>query len=303
MSVTVPRIDRRRGAPIAATGMLIVSTESLLTRLADAEPFDIAAPVGLLTATVIAVVIAGSGGPGLVDRLRAGGAPLAAAGLLQGATVLCFIVALTRTSVSNVVVIIAAAPLLAAVTAWALLGERPTARASVAVGSSIVGIGIVISGSLGGGTLGGDLVAVAAITSYAFGLVVLRRHPELDPLLVVGCGAAAMGLVSIWPATWGGHDASTWWAIVAMGVVSGPVSRVLLATAPRYLPASEVGLFAPIETVLAPVWAYLAFDEVPRARTVAGGALIVVVVVYAVWPRAGERPSRAVATAGVRSAP
>jgi drug/metabolite transporter (DMT)-like permease len=74
-----------------------------------------------------------------------------------------------------------------------------------------------------------------------------------------------------------------------MGAVVGPLARVLIATAPRYLPATEVALFAPVETVLATLWAYLAFDEAPSTRTWVGGAIILAAVLWGVWPR----PTRA----------
>ena len=45
-----------------------------------------------------------------------------------------------------------------------------------------------------------------------------------------------------------------------------------------------MALFAPVEMVLATVWAFLAFGETPAARTWLGGAIIIVSVVWGVWP-------------------
>lgn len=64
------------------------------------------------------------------------------------------------------------------------------------------------------------------------------------------------------------------WALLD-GLVMMPVAFWLLATAPRFLPAAEVGMFYLLETVLAPVWMWMIFREVPSTATLLGGTLIV----------------------------
>jgi drug/metabolite transporter (DMT)-like permease len=43
----------------------------------------------------------------------------------------------------------------------------------------------------------------------------------------------------------------------------------------RHLPAVEIGLFTLLETVLGPVWVWLAYGEAPTAMALSGGGLIV----------------------------
>lgn len=69
-------------------------------------------------------------------------------------------------------------------------------------------------------------------------------------------------------------------AIGGMGVVFNPLGRIFHASAPRYAPAAEVALFTPVETVAAPIWAWLAFQEVPPEQTVFGAVVIVAGVLY-----------------------
>jgi len=89
-----------------------------------------------------------------------------------------------------------------------------------------------------------------------------------------------MALISVVPATLTGHSTKAWISLVLMGAIFGPISRVLLARAPRYLPAAEVGLFTPVETVAASLWAWLFFSEVPPSTTFIGGALVVAAVLW-----------------------
>lgn len=65
-----------------------------------------------------------------------------------------------------------------------------------------------------------------------------------------------------------------------MGGLTGPLGRVCLASATRYLPAAQVGLFTPIETIAATTWAFLFLGEVPPGLTVAGGVVVIVSVMY-----------------------
>jgi drug/metabolite transporter (DMT)-like permease len=92
--------------------------------------------------------------------------------------------------------------------------------------------------------------------------------------MVVGLGGAIMATVAVWPAQITGHNTETWLSLLAMGAVFGPLARVMLASAPRFLSAAEVGLFAPVETVFASFWAFLFFSEVPVAATWIGGGIV-----------------------------
>jgi drug/metabolite transporter (DMT)-like permease len=188
-------------------------------------------------------------------------------------------------------VLIAAAPLFTALLSWFVLRERTSRRVWIAIGVTVAAIGLVISGSLGGGHLDGDLAALGATVAYCCLTVALRRHPGVDRSVVVGIGGLVMAAAAVLPATLLGHSVETWLALLTMGVIVGPIARALIATAPRHLPATEVALFAPIETVLATLWAYFAFDEAPSTRTWVGGVVIVAAVVWATWPRRPARPA------------
>jgi drug/metabolite transporter (DMT)-like permease len=163
--------------------------------------------------------------------------------------------------------------------------ERTERRVWVAIGVSAVGIGTVIAGSIGGGHLTGDLLAVGAVVAYGFSVVLLRRWTTVSRTMIVGLAGFALAIATVRSATLTGHSPKTWFALVAMGAIFGPLARVMLASAPRYLPAAEVALFTPLETALAPLWAYLAFDERPAAATWVGGAVVLAGVLWALAPR------------------
>lgn len=274
---------RRRGLLIAFLGMLLVSTDSFFIRLADIDGFDVTFWAGLLSAVVLFTISATMHDLGPVEAIRNGGAPLWLAGAFQAGSTSLFVLAVTLTTVSNVVVIIAAAPLFAAGLSALVLGERTSRRVWLAIAAVMVGVVIVVGGSVGGGSVSGDVCALGAIFLFGCSLVLLRRNPEINRTVVVGVAGLGMALIAVVPATLWGHSAKTWLALVLMGAVFGPMARVLLAIAPRHLPAAEVGLFAPVETVAASLWAWLFFDEAPVITTIIGGGIILSAVFWGTW--------------------
>jgi drug/metabolite transporter (DMT)-like permease len=82
-----------------------------------------------------------------------------------------------------------------------------------------------------------------------------------------------------------------WW-IFLNGFVVIPLSFWCLATGPKYISAPEVAMFYLLETILAPVWVWLIFAEVPSTASLIGGAIMVVALVsHSVWQIARSRRS------------
>ena len=68
------------------------------------------------------------------------------------------------------------------------------------------------------------------------------------------------------------------------GLVVIPVAFWCLATGPKYISGPEVAMFYLLETILAPVWMWLIFSEMPTRLGLVGGAIIVVALVaHSVW--------------------
>lgn len=275
--------QRTLGLAMAFSGMLLVSTDSLITRAVEADGWSVAFWFGLLTMPTMFVYLIIQEGRDLeIDELakRTPIVALIASGVLGALSSLLFILAVKETSIANVVVIIAAAPVLAAGCATIFLGERSSAKMWGAIAISLVGIVIVVSGSFGGGGLLGDLLAVGAILSFAVNLTIWRRFPDMSRTLAVGLAGFVMAVVTIIPAEVSGYRARTYLFLILLGAIVGPLARVMLAASTRYLPVATVSLFTPVETVAASIWAWLAFDERPIATTWIGGTIVLAAVLY-----------------------
>lgn len=279
---------QQTGVLLALSGVLAISLDSLWIRLSEASSWDVAFWAGLFTFVSISIVVPVTTGSSLLAAIRRDRTPLLVSSLLNTCSVTMFIVAIGLTTVSNVVAIIAAVPVAAAVVARLLIGEHPTRRIWLAIAGSVIGILIIVAGSIGSGTVAGDLVAVVAVLAFAGNVTLWRRYPEISRLAVMGLGGLFTAMVAIIPAdplTISGRSLAI---LAVMGAATGPAGRVALASSTRYLTAAQVGLFLPVETVAATVWAWLFLSEAPPLLTLIGGALVIAAVAYG--SKAGSTP-------------
>jgi drug/metabolite transporter (DMT)-like permease len=271
--------------------MLAISLDSLGIRLAGTASWDVAFWLGVFMAIAMFVLVPLRTGRSLPTVAIEGGVPMAASVLLQASSLTFFVLAVTLTTVANTVIIIAAAPVVAALVAHLVLGERTTRRTWFAMALSMAGVWIVVSGSLGSGQIEGDLFAVAAILAFATNLTLWRRFPDLNRLAVVGLGGLTVAIVALAPADPLAVDTRALVILAIIGGLTGSLGRVSVATSTKYLPASRVGLFVPVETVAAIVWAWLFLDETPTAQAIVGGVIVITAVIYGgVWQQKVSPP-------------
>ncbi len=198
-----------------------------------------------------------------------------------------FVFALLHTTVANVLFILSAAPLLAAVLGWLILGE-PVRRATwTAMIGAVVGVGVMVAGSLERGALLGNLIALLTTFGFAGFTIALRRGRDVDMLpAVCWAGAfsmliAALAILMTGPALDGfrvsGHDLAL---CFSLGIVQLSLGLVLYTFGSRHVPAAELALLAMTEVVLGPIWVWLGVGETPSMATLAGGAVVLAAVVF-----------------------
>jgi drug/metabolite transporter (DMT)-like permease len=110
----------------------------------------------------------------------------------------------------------------------------------------------------------------------------MRKYQDVSRMASVGFGGLFMALTLFTVATPSEYSLETWLIMAAMGLFTAPIGRVLSQVATRYITAPEVGMILMIETVLAPLWAFAFFDEVPPTASFIGGTIIVITIfIYA----------------------
>ncbi|MDH4144772.1 MAG: DMT family transporter [Acidimicrobiia bacterium] len=268
----------RRGAGLAAGGMLLISLDSLGIRLSGASSWDAAFWLGVFGALGMGALALGRrrarSAPAPAGSTWSRAAPTVAAGCLQAASTTFFVLAIGATTVADTVAIIAAAPVVAAVGARLALGERVRRRTAVGIALCAAGVGLIVGGSLGAGRLAGDVAALAAITAFGANVTLWRSRPDHDWTAALALGGVLMALAAATVADPGAVSGRGVLILAALGGISGAAGRLALAVASRHLAAAQVGLFAPVETVAASGWAWLFLAEAPPATTVAGGLVV-----------------------------
>lgn len=269
-------------------GVLILTPDTLLVRIVATDPWTMAFWRSFSIATTIflfVVISRRSINPAMFFGIK-GFAWWNVALMATGP--LFFINALEYTSVANVVVILSASPFLAAVFSRIILKETVHPFTWCAVALAVAGTLVVASGSPEGGSQTGgrlgDLLAIVATVGVAMNFTLLRRMRHEDRLPTVVLGASSAAILSLLISLPVALAVSQIGPMILVCVLVLPISRALMTLGPRYLPAPEVSLMLVLETILAPLWVWLALDEVPAERTFIGGAILVTALIsHSLW--------------------
>ncbi|MDO6965626.1 DMT family transporter [Rhizobium alvei] len=208
----------------------------------------------------------------------------------------CFVIAISYTTVANVVLIQAGIPLIAALMAWILFRERIAPSTWIAIGAVIIGVAIMVLGAplFSGGALSepntaaastypnawiGNLLALTIAIVFAMTTVVTRRFPNVrqTPGASAGCFAAALfaasqaGSLSVTTGELG--------ILFVFGALNLGLGMALFVTGARLIPSAFAALLGTAETVLGPVWVAIIHGEIPGIETMVGGGIVLAALI------------------------
>jgi drug/metabolite transporter (DMT)-like permease len=186
-----------------------------------------------------------------------------------------FIVALSYTTVANILLMQAGVPLLAALMSWLVFGERVSGLTWLAIAAVIAGVAIMVSESFTGKISPiGDGLSLLIAVMFASATVITRRHSEIRMTPAVCLGTAIACVVSIFLVRDFRVSGPDFAWLIAFGVLNLGLGLALFATGARLIPAALAALIGVLEPVLGPIWVWLVHSEVPHGRTIAGGAVV-----------------------------
>ena len=220
--------------------------------------------------------------------LYATGKPGIFLGVTLGLASVLYIFGILSTTVANVVFIISAAPLITALLARLILGERPSAGTWAAMLAALCGVGLMVGDGLAGGGLFGVLCALGVAFSFAALLITLRLHKGIDMLPALSIGGFVSAVIAVMMTSDLSISLRDMAICFTLGTVQFGGGFILITLGARHLLAAETALLSLTETVLAPLWVWLAISETPSVLTLAGGA----VVITAVATRAAHRANK-----------
>lgn len=272
----------RRAILILLICTALWSTAGVATRfLEQTEGFEIAFWRALSCMGCITAVLIVQRGRHWFEPIRSAGWAGWLSALMWAVMFTCFMLALTRTTVANVLVVMAASPLLAAILGRAVLNEFIGPRTWIAIAMAAVGMIWMTREGLSGDGLAGMAIAAAVPLASAINLVVLKKvGPRLDLGPAVMMGAMICALVTL-PMAWPlGASLNDLAIIGALGVFQLALPCLLLVSASRHLAPQEIALLCLLEVVLGPLFAWIGVGERPSASTLQGGAIVLAALTF-----------------------
>ena len=266
--------SRLAGALLVAGAALCWSSGGVLLRLIEAGEWTVVFWRSLIMAVTVGLYLLLRHGPNAPAVVRGVGLAGLVSGCLLAITFACFVLAVARTEVANVVVLASASPLISALLAWLVLGERLLARTAITILVAFLGILLMFVGAIGEGSLVGNLLALGIALFFGVNIVVMRaaRGVDMLPAMVL---AGLISAASAWPlASPLAVSGQDFGLLMILGAGQLGLGLYLFVRGTRFLGAGEVGLLTLLETVLAPLWTWAVVGEVPPPLALAGGGIV-----------------------------
>ena len=262
---------------------LLWSTAGVVSRqLESARGFEVTFWRSLFTAATLGLYFAALHGRDAWALFQRGGRPLLTSGLMWAVMFTCFMLALTLTTVANVLITMSLAPLFTALLARFVMGQPVARRTWVAIVLAGLGIAFMYGHNLRAdpAALLGSLVALGVPIAAAINWTVLQRSGkavDLVPALLVG--AVVSSLVTLPLAMPFGASLTDLGWLAGLGILQLAVPCVMAVRLARHLPAPEISLLALLEIIFGIAWAWLGAGERPDVQVLAGGSLVILTLV------------------------
>jgi drug/metabolite transporter (DMT)-like permease len=198
---------------------------------------------------------------------------------------LCFVAALSRTTVANSALIFAFTPIVVALLTSLLGHERiPLTRWAGAL-LSLAGIYVVVGGGAAsaGATMAGNLLAAGAMVCWAVYTVGARPLLETRSALTVTGYSMAVGSLLYVPLAWSGLrdlrwstvPMSAWAAVVLSALLALFVAYMIWYTAVQTIGGTRTAVYSNVTPVVAMVAAAIWIGEPITLRELAGAAAVI----------------------------
>ena len=259
---------------------LMWSIAGVVTRhLEHARSFEITFWRSFFTVVSLMVILPFFQGREVFARIRNGNAALWISGVCWSVMFTAFMIALTLTTVANVLVTMSVGPFLTALFARIFIGYRIPLRTWIAILVAGGGIAYMYASQVAGGQLAGTLVALCVPLAGAVNWTVVQRsqargqNVDLVPSVLVGAViSSATTLPLAMPLQASGHDIAL---LALLGLVQLAIPCALSVVCARVLKAPEIALLASLEVIFGILLAWVGANEVPTQTVLAGGALVI----------------------------
>jgi drug/metabolite transporter (DMT)-like permease len=283
--------EHHKGIALMVGATLCWATAGILVRTMDStDGWKITFWRSLFMTAFMLAVLSFQHGARLPQRILAMGWPGVLSGFLFAWMMICFILALSLTTVANTLVVGSISPFVAALCGYLFLGEKVAPRTWLAMLAALGGIVMMFADGLTGGGWAGNLIALCIPVGFGANVVLLRKHRAsfdmIPAVLLAGIFSLLLALPFAWPLTVSVGDLVL---ISVMGVVQLGVGLLLMLAAVRYLASAEVGLLSILEIVFGTLSVWVVIGERPNKSALFGGSIVLAALM--INEIAGMRPA------------
>ena len=200
-------------------------------------------------------------------------------GFVMSLSFIAFVVAMTNTSVANVVFIISTQTMFLAIFGYFYLKEKVSLVSFISILLAMSGITIMVGDSLTSGSFFGNLVALAIPINFSILVMIIRKNKNLDMVPAIfysGIFSVIYGLILSESFIFTSHD-------ILMGFFLGvpqlAFGFICITIGSRSTSSATIGLLMLSETICAPIWVLLFLNEIPPVSTLIGGFTIIIAII------------------------
>ncbi|MFZ2306880.1 MAG: DMT family transporter, partial [Rhodoferax sp.] len=274
------QLSHNRAVGLMVAVALMWSTAGVVTRHLDAaRSFEVTFWRAFFTALSLLALLPVLRGRRVFADMRHAGMAFWLSGVCWSVMFTAYMVALTLTSVGNVLVTMALGPLMTALMARVFIGHRIPARTWTAIAVAGAGIAYMYGSQVQGGQLVGTLVAlcvpIAGATNWTITQNSHAKGHDVDLVPAVFVGAVISCLVTLplaFPFQATAHDLGL---LGFLGVFQLAIPCVLSVMCARVLKAPEISLLALLEVVFGILLAWVGAGEAPGQTVLVGGTLVI----------------------------
>ena len=214
-----------------------------------------------------------------INIIKSSGLPALLGGFVMSFSFIAFVFAMMNTSVANVVFIISTQTMFLATLGFFYLKEKVSMIGLFSIILAMTGITVMIGDSITSGTLFGNLIALTIPICFSILIMIVRKNSNLDLV-------PAIWYASIFSFTYAFimvENFSFSYNDILMGFLLGvpqlSFGFISITIGSRTTKSVSVGLLMLTETIFAPIWVWLFYNEIPPSSVLIGGLIIISAVV------------------------
>tara|TARA_B100001996_G_scaffold357625_1_gene321701 strand:- start:69 stop:935 length:867 start_codon:yes stop_codon:yes gene_type:complete len=270
--------NQKKGMLLAFTGIMFITPDSLLIRLADINSWNLIFYRGFIPFLTILIGLIFIYRSNLLKKILDNGWHGFAFIVSFAITSIVFVVSIENTNVANTLVMVALAPMLSAIISLIFLKENPDQKTWVAIIITTLSVIYIFYDAIDAGDFLGNFLGLVCATGLAVNAVIIRSAKKISLVPSAMAGKLMVALFAFFFTDQLKLESYDLIIVPLMCVVCIAIPFVCVTLAPRYITAPEVNLFFLLETIFGPLWVWLVIHEQPSIETIIGGSIIILTI-------------------------